>query len=128
MTVEEAAQLIVQSAALGKNGEIFVLDMGEQIKIIDLAKGLMRLIQKPTNIKIVGLRSGEKMYEELSYDPKAVGLTANDKIFIVKNEKPFDHAAFIRTIENMLKSSLAYRTSSADMITKLRSLGFAIKD
>lgn len=128
MTVEEAAQLIVQSAALGKNGEIFVLDMGEQIKIIDLAKGLMRLIKKPTKIKIVGLRSGEKLYEELSYDPKAVGLTANDKIFIVKDEKPFDHKDFTHTIETMLKGSLAYRTSSADMIAKLRSLGFAIKD
>jgi FlaA1/EpsC-like NDP-sugar epimerase len=128
MTVEEAAQLIVQSAALGKNGEIFVLDMGEQVKIIDLAKGLIRLIKKPTKIKIIGLRSGEKLYEELSYDPKTVDLTANDKIFIAKNEKPFDHEAFIQTIDTMLGDSLTYQTSSEEMFAKLRSLGFAIKD
>ena len=128
MTVEEAAQLIVQSAALGKNGEIFVLDMGEQVKILDLAKGLIRLVKKPTKIKIIGLRSGDKLYEELSYDPKTVDLTANDKIFIAKNEKPFDHDAFMQTIDTMLGDSLTYHTSSEEMFAKLRSLGFAIKD
>jgi FlaA1/EpsC-like NDP-sugar epimerase len=128
MTVEEAAQLIVQSAVLGKSGEIFVLDMGEQIKIIDLAKSLIRFIKKPIKIKIIGLRPGDKLYEELSYDPDNVGKTANDKIFIVKDEKEFSHSQFSDTIEGMMKSSLAYEMSSGQMISKLKSLGFKIKD
>lgn len=128
MTVEEAAQLIVQSAVLSKSGEIFVLDMGEQIKIIDLAKSLIRFIKKPIDIKIIGLRPGDKLYEELSYDPDNVGRTANDKIFIVKDEKPFNHKRFADKIEGMIKDSLAYETSPKDMIGNLKSLGFNIKD
>lgn len=128
MTVEEAAQLIVQSALLGKNGEIFVLDMGEPVKIIDLAKSLIKLLDKPTKIVITGLRPGEKMYEELSYDPNNVGKTPNNKIFIVKDEKPFDHKAFLADINAFLDTTLQYKTSAEQAVGKLKALGFKIKD
>lgn len=128
MTVEEAAQLIVQSTAIGKNGEIFVLDMGEPIKIIDIAKSLFRLLNKPVNIKITGLRPGEKMFEELSYDDKSVDKTAHDKIFVVKNEKSFDHEGFIVGIDAMIDRSIRYDIDNETMISTLKSMGFPIKD
>ncbi|HSW81396.1 MAG TPA: polysaccharide biosynthesis protein [Candidatus Saccharimonas sp.] len=128
MTVEEAAQLIVQSAALGKNGEIFVLDMGEQIKIIDLAKSLIRLAKKDNPIKIIGLRPGDKLYEELSYDPQNVGKTTSNKVFIVKDEKPFDHQSFHDAIRALLDRSLRYDLSSSDMKNELTNMGFNAQD
>lgn len=128
MTIDEAAELIVQSTTLGKTGEIFVLDMGEPIKIIDLAESLVKVLNKPIKINITGLRAGEKMYEELSYDPSSVGKTANEKIYIVKNEKPFDRARFIQTIDTLINDTLAYKHSSSELISLLKGLGFQIKD
>lgn len=128
MTVEEAAQLIVQSAVFGKNGEIFVLDMGEPVKVYDLARSLIKLSGKPNKIKITGLRSGDKMYEELSYDPKRVGKTPNQKIFIVKDEKKFDHVTFMETIDEMIKTTLAYELTSEETIVRLKNMGFKIQD
>src|SRR3972149_2470939 len=128
MTIEEAAELIIQSTTLGKNGEIFVLDMGEPIKIIDLANSLIRLLGKPIKIKITGLRPGEKMFEELSYDPKNIDKTPNAKIFIVKNEKPFDHKKFTTVIDSLIDNSLIYKIDSEEMIGKLKSFGFKMKD
>jgi FlaA1/EpsC-like NDP-sugar epimerase len=128
MTIEEAAQLIVQSTVLGKNGEIFVLDMGEPIKVIDLAKSLIRLLNKPIKIKVIGLRPGEKMFEELSYDTKSVDMTPNKKIFIVKNEKPFDREQFVMTIDALIERTIRYELTSEQMIRTLKEFGFPIKD
>lgn len=128
MTIEEAAQLIVQSALLGRSGEIFVLDMGEPIRIIDLAESLVKLLDKSIKIKITGLRPGEKMYEELSYDPTRVDKTRNSKVFIVKDELPFDHVKFIDEIDSLIEHTLKYDLTSEEMIVKLKSLGFMIKD
>lgn len=128
MTIEEAAQLVIQSALLGKNGEIFVLDMGEPIKIIDLAESLKNLIDKNMKIDIIGLRPGEKMYEELSYDPAKVDKTRNEKVFIVKDELPFDHVEFIDEIDDLTGHTLEYDLTSAEMVLKLKSFGFKIKE
>lgn len=128
MTVEEASQLIVQSTAIGKDGEIFVLDMGEPIKVIDLAKSLVRLRNKPIEIKITGLRPGEKLFEELSYDDKSVDKTAHDKIFVVKDEKPFDHEEFMVMIDMLIAKSTKYGITKEEMIATLRGMGFPIKD
>lgn len=66
MTIPEACQLVLQASTLGSGGEIFLFDMGEPVKIYDLAKKLIHLLQKPhTRIEIIGLRPGEKLYEEL---------------------------------------------------------------
>lgn len=87
MTIPEAAQLVCQAGGLAKGGEVFVLDMGEPVKIMDLAKNLIRLsgyTVEEIGIKITGLRPGEKLYEELSMDDemKTRQKTANEKIFV----------------------------------------------
>ena len=69
MTIPEACQLVLEAGSMGEGGEIFVFDMGESVKIIDLAKKMIKLsgfeIGKDIEIKTVGLRPGEKLYEEL---------------------------------------------------------------
>ena len=82
MTIPEAAQLVIEAGALGDGGELFILDMGAPIKIMDLAKTMIELSNAPVNIEIVGLRPGEKLYEELLYDVTKATKTDNNKIFI----------------------------------------------
>ncbi|MGL6100694.1 MAG: polysaccharide biosynthesis protein, partial [Fusobacteriaceae bacterium] len=65
MTIPEAAQLVIEAGSLGKGGELFILDMGEPVKIIDLANTMIKLSNSDVEIEIVGLRPGEKLYEEL---------------------------------------------------------------
>lgn len=92
MTIPEAVQLILQAAALGQNGEIFVLDMGEPIKIVDLARDLIRLsgLEEGQDIEIVftGLRPGEKLREELFYERECYSRTSHEKIFVAHNSSP----------------------------------------
>ncbi|MGL5049551.1 MAG: polysaccharide biosynthesis protein, partial [Fusobacteriaceae bacterium] len=78
----EAAQLVIEAGSLGKGGELFILDMGEPVKIIDLANTMIKLSNANIGIEIVGLRPGEKLYEELLYDVTAALKTENNKIFI----------------------------------------------
>ena len=86
MTIPEAAQLVIQASALGDGGEVFVLDMGEPVKIIDLAKDLIKLsgleVGKDIGIEIIGLRPGEKLYEELLHDHENDISTSHERIFI----------------------------------------------
>ena len=91
MTIPEASQLVLQSGAIAKNGEIFVLDMGQPIKIYDLAKNMIKL-SAAQNIEIIetGLRPGEKLYEELLVRTDELDTTENDLIFVEK-EKPISY-------------------------------------
>lgn len=88
MTIPEAVQLVIQAGAMATGGEIFILDMGEPVKILDLAKDLIRLsgfepdIDIP--IEITGLRPGEKLFEELLLDEEGISSTKHHKIFIGK--------------------------------------------
>ncbi|QEK13191.1 polysaccharide biosynthesis protein [Crassaminicella thermophila] len=86
MTIPEAVQLVIQAGAMAKGGEIFVLDMGEPVKIIDLAENLIRLSgfepYVDIDIEITGLRPGEKLYEELLMDEEGLQETRHNKIFI----------------------------------------------
>ena len=88
MTIPEACQLIMQASAMGNGGEIFVLDMGEPVKIRFLAEQMIRLSglmpDVDIDIKFTGLRPGEKMYEELFYDSENRVHTSHKKIFIAK--------------------------------------------
>lgn len=127
MTIDEASQLIIQSASLGRTREIFVLDMGEPVKILDLAQSLIRATKPGIQIEFTGLRPGEKMYEELSYEPDRVARTTSEKIFIVKDELDYDRTSFLGDLEGVLKRSRAYELSPAEGVAFLRSFGFAIQ-
>lgn len=89
MTIPEAVQLVLQAATMGTGGETFVLDMGEQIKVVELARDLIRLngLEEGRDIDIVytGLRPGEKLYEELFYEGDRIERTHHDKIMVCYN-------------------------------------------
>lgn len=101
MTIPEAAQLVLQAGTLAKDGEVFVLDMGEPVKIDDLARRMIHLsgLTPDVDIKIsyVGLRPGEKMYEELLVDKQKCTFTRYEKIFI---EQP-DHVVYSQLMESL---------------------------
>ncbi len=93
MTIPEASQLVLQSGAMAQNGELFVLDMGQPVKIYDLAENLIRLSGvKDIEILEIGLRPGEKLYEELLVNTDKLEKTENSLIFI-EREKPLDRTS-----------------------------------
>jgi len=105
MTIPEAAQLVCQAGGLAKGGEVFVLDMGEPVRIMDLAKNLIRLsgfTEEEIPIEIMGLRPGEKLYEELAMDSEldTRSRTANEKIF-VNQPMEIDSAKFDRMMAEL---------------------------
>ena len=89
MTIPEAVQLVIQAGAMAQGGEIFVLDMGEPVKILDLAADLIRLHglepDKDIKIEITGIRPGEKLYEELFNANESMTTTYHDRIFVSEN-------------------------------------------
>jgi len=89
MTIPEAVQLLLQAAVLGTGGEVFVLDMGKPIKIVDLARDMIELsgleMNKDIAIEFTGLRSGEKLFEELFIEGEEYERTCHEKIFIAAN-------------------------------------------
>lgn len=105
MLIPEASQLVLQSATYAKGGEIFVLDMGKPVKIYDLAKDLIKLSgyepNKDIKIEVVGLRPGEKLYEELLMDEEGLENTAHEKIFIGKPGN-FDIEVLKKEIDELL--------------------------
>jgi FlaA1/EpsC-like NDP-sugar epimerase len=85
MTIPEAVQLVMQTSTLGRGGEIFVLDMGEPIKIVELAKNLIRISGTDRNIEVVftGMRPGEKLFEELQFESEGLKPTSHEKIRVL---------------------------------------------
>jgi len=86
MTIPEAAQLVLEAGAMARQSQIFVLDMGEPVKILDLAENLIRLSglepYQDIDIQEIGLRPGEKLYEELLMSSETLSKTDNEKIFV----------------------------------------------
>jgi len=89
MTIPEAVQLVIQAGSLGEKGEIFVLDMGEQVSIVELARNMIRLSglepDKDIPIEFIGVRPGEKLYEKLTWDHEEKLPTGHAKIIMVRN-------------------------------------------
>jgi FlaA1/EpsC-like NDP-sugar epimerase len=92
MTIPEASQLVMQAGAIGKGGEVFVLDMGEPVRILDLARELIRRNglepDKDVAIRFSGIRPGEKLYEELACDDDQTRPTAHEKIRVWQLPRP----------------------------------------
>ncbi|MEM7317292.1 MAG: nucleoside-diphosphate sugar epimerase/dehydratase, partial [Planctomycetota bacterium] len=103
MTIPEASQLVLQAAAMGKGGEIFVLEMGDQVLIDDLARDLIRLSGLPSNaieIEYVGMRPGEKLYEELYFDEEQALETSHPKLRAAYH-RPYSVEEVLEVIEGL---------------------------
>jgi FlaA1/EpsC-like NDP-sugar epimerase len=123
MTIPEACQLVLEAGSMGKGGEIFIFDMGKPVKIIDLATKMIRLAglvpEKDIEIKIVGLRPGEKLYEELLNDTSKTLATHNDKILIAEDVCN-DYSSFSKEIEDLI--TLAKLYDSTAVVSKMKSI------
>ena len=123
MTIPEAVSLVLNAGGMAKGGEIFVLDMGDPVKITDLAENMIKLagltIGKDIDIEFTGLRPGEKLFEELLMAEEGLEKTGSDKIFIGKPGQIKEDAVFewIRSAEQDIK-----HCSSAATVAKLKEL------
>ena len=130
MTIPEAVSLVLQAGALAKGGEIFVLDMGEPVKILDLAENLIRLSgYKPyedIDIEFTGLRPGEKLYEELLMSEEGLQETANKLIHIGKPIE-FDDDKFREQLD-ALKKAAEHDSASIRQLVKEIVPTYTIKE
>jgi len=123
MSIKEAVLLVLQAGAIGSGGEIFILDMGEQIKIIDLARDLVALsgleLGKDIQIKYIGLRPGEKIREELLLDKDKDKITKHDKIYISQADD-FDLAALRKHMKEL--EGYVNATDEDNVVRKMREI------
>ncbi|MEL1243403.1 nucleoside-diphosphate sugar epimerase/dehydratase [Flavobacterium sp. DGU11] len=123
MTIPEACQLVLEAGAMGRGGEIYIFDMGKPVKIIDLAKKMIRLAgfipDKDIEIKIVGLRPGEKLYEELLNDTAKTLPTHHEKIMIA--QEIFENFNELGGLTDDLIST-AEKYSNDDIVVKMKQI------
>ena len=105
MSIPEASQLVLQAGSMCSGGEVFCLDMGEPIKIVDLAKDLIRLSGLPENsieIEFIGARTGEKLYEELYFDEEATIKTEHEKVRAA-HQRPYEGVHIDTALDSMIE-------------------------
>lgn len=111
MTIPEAVQLLLQAGVMGENSYIYILDMGEQVKILDLAKDLIHLsgleIDKDITIEFSGLRPGEKLYEELTSKTEKKLATSHKKIFVAKRDYTSNNQQLLDIVAKLEQAALA---------------------
>ncbi len=111
MSIPEAVQLILQSGTMGTGGEVFILDMGESIRIVDLAMDLIRLNgyepERDIPIQYIGLRPGEKLYEELITEGEGIVATDHEKVFALKAES-CDQQGFKKQVDELISIAGTY--------------------
>jgi len=125
MSISEAVQLIIQAGTIGNNGEVFVLDMGEPIKIQELAKDLLKLsglAEDDIEINYVGMRPGEKLYEEILIDEEKTRATQFEKIFIALPIE-VDKEKFSNKLNELIKA--AHACDERKVIECLKEIGIA---
>lgn len=122
MTIPEAVSLVLEAGATAKGGEIFVLDMGEQVRIDDLARNLIRLsgytVGEDIEIEYTGLRPGEKLYEELLMNEEGLQQTANKMIYIGKPIE-FDEDEFLQNLEKLYTYAYDETDKMKEMVSKI---------
>ncbi len=129
MSIPEAAQLVMQTALMGKSGQIYVLDMGESIKIVDLARDMIKLSgfnENEIKIKFTGLRPGEKLYEELLSDNEVIMPTTHPKLKIASSENISE-----KTVKDLIKWVLGTTSKTEVQIKKELKhwvKGYSVKD
>ena len=123
MTIPEAVSLVLQTGTFSATGEIFVLDMGQPVKILDLAENLIRLSglepYKDINIVFTGLRPGEKLYEELLISGEGMRKTSNKKIFICQ-QIDVDEKTFVKELDKLM--TLARENKAAEVKEQLHAM------
>lgn len=116
MSVDEAVRLVLNASVLGDGGEIFLLDMGEPVRILDLATAMIRLsgveAHDDIEVRFTGLRPGEKLYEELVTDSEVAGPTSHPKIFKLREHTPRDWKAVQKKITDLEKLAMAGESGS----------------
>jgi FlaA1/EpsC-like NDP-sugar epimerase/lipopolysaccharide/colanic/teichoic acid biosynthesis glycosyltransferase len=124
MLIPEAVQLVLQAATIGKQGHIYILDMGEQIKVLDIARSLIRLSGfvpgKDIPIRFVGLRPGEKLYEELAGEGEVATNSCLDKILQIQATSPPDFAKFEEKLEAL--ESAVHRAEASTILERLKEI------
>nr|WP_318684940.1 nucleoside-diphosphate sugar epimerase/dehydratase [uncultured Acetatifactor sp.] len=122
MTIPEAVSLVLQAGAYARGGEIFVLDMGEPMKIVDLATNLIKLsgyrVGEDIKIEFIGLRPGEKMYEELLMNEEGLQATANRMIYIGKPIE-YDAEEFEEQLERLRRASMNEESDIRGMVKEI---------
>ena len=122
MTIPEASQLVLEAAAMGKGGEIFIFDMGESVKIFDLAKNMIRLsglrYPEDIDIKITGLRPGEKLYEELLATGENTLPTYHKKIMISK-VRDIDYPGTRTKIDELCVSNMFFSEDTVKLMKEI---------
>lgn len=117
MLIHEAVELVLQAGTMGRGGELFVLDMGEPVNISDMARTLIRLhgYEPDTDIEIIytGIRPGEKLYEELFFDPRSVDTTDHEKIYLSRIS--LGETDLLPIVEKLLNDSAAGRMTEAGL-------------
>ena len=122
MTIPEAVSLVLQASLYAKGGEIYVLDMGEPVKIYELAENLIRMKgftpNEDIDIEIIGLRPGEKLYEEVLMDEEGLEKTANDMIHVAKPMKINDDE-FMDQLDNLIKVAQTNGTQIKELVEEV---------
>ena len=123
MTIPEAARLVIQAGGMAHGGEIFILDMGEPVKIVDLVRNLIRLsgLEPDVDIKIkyTGLRPGEKLYEELLLDSEGGCQKTSHQLIYIGKPIPFDEETFLADLESLRKVAGVDNVKMVELVHRL---------
>jgi FlaA1/EpsC-like NDP-sugar epimerase len=124
MLIPEAVQLVLQAATIGEQGHIYILDMGEQIKVLDIARSLIRLSGlnpgKDIPIRFVGLRPGEKLYEELVGEGEVAVQSSLEKILQIRTISHLDFGEFREKLSGLEAAS--YGDSAGVLLERLKEI------